>query len=161
MTVSEQLQQQLENTFVGKPWYGQPINTLIAECNWTTAFAMLPGAVHSIAHLILHMTAWTEEVTSRLNGTTASEPARGDWPEPGEASEQKWNALVTDLDEANSNLVKALQVFPDDKWNDLIDDTRGVFEPKPTYQEMIKGLIEHQIDHAGQIALLNRINHVS
>lgn len=161
MNVAEQLQQQLEDTFVGKPWYGQPINTLIAECSWIAAFAMLPGAAHSIAHLVLHMTAWTEEVTNRLKCNTASEPARGDWPNPGAASEQKWQALVTDLDEANSNLVKALQAFPDDKWNDLIDDKRGVFEPLPTYQAMVQGLIEHQIYHAGQIALLNRINHVN
>jgi uncharacterized damage-inducible protein DinB len=161
MTIANQLQQQLENTFLGKPWYGTPVSVLITQENWVAAFNMPPGVLHSVAHLVLHMTAWTEEVTSRLQGNAAAEPARGDWPDPGAASEQKWHALVIDLDEANSNLVKALQAFSDNKWNDLIDDQRGVFEPKPTYLEMVQGLIEHQIYHAGQIALLNRINNVS
>ncbi len=107
------------------------------------------------------MTGWTEEVISRLQCNPAAEPARGDWPEPGPASEQNWQQLVIDLDEANSNLVKALQAFDPTKWNDLINDTRNQGEPVTTYAELVEGFITHQVYHAGQIALLNRMNHVS
>jgi uncharacterized damage-inducible protein DinB len=161
MTTANQLQQQLENTFLGRPWYGTPVSVLITQGSWIAAFNLPPGALHSVAYLVLHMTAWTEEVTSRLQGNPAAEPARGDWPDPGTASEQKWHALVIDLDEANSNLIKAMQAFDDENWNDLIDDKRELPEPKPTYKQMVTGLIEHQIYHAGQIAMLNRINNVS
>jgi uncharacterized damage-inducible protein DinB len=53
-------------------------------------------------------------------------------------------------------LVRAIREFPADKWDELIIDERGD-EPVTTYKEMIYGFIQHQIYHAGQIALLNRI----
>jgi uncharacterized damage-inducible protein DinB len=161
MTTASKLQQELENTFLGKPWFGTPIATLITQGSWLSAFTVPANALHSVAHLILHMTGWTEEVISRLQGNTAGDPIRGDWPEPGAASEQKWQQMVIDLDEANGNLIKAIQAFPDDKWGEKIDDQRGVFEPVPTYKELVYGLIQHQIYHAGQIAFLNRMNHVN
>jgi len=67
--------------------------------------------------------------------------------------------LVIDLDEANSNLIKTLQAFHEDQWNNPINDQRNLGEPVTTYKELIYGFIQHQIYHAGQIALLNRINH--
>ncbi|MVN90470.1 DinB family protein [Mucilaginibacter aquatilis] len=159
MNIAGKLQHQLETVFVGQPWYGTPISTIVTEGSWMAAFNKPHGSVHSIAHIVLHMTTWTEETISRLKGNEAQLPQRGDWPEPGEASEQNWQQLVIDLDEANSNLIKTLQAFPDEKWNDLINDKRNMGEPVTTYKDLVYGLIEHQVYHAGQIALLNRINH--
>jgi uncharacterized damage-inducible protein DinB len=161
MTTANKLQLELEKVFIGQPWYGTPISTIITEGGWQAAFNKPGGSVHSIAHIILHMTGWTEEVISRLQGKSAAEPTRGDWPEPDEATEQNWHHLVIDLDEANSNLIKAMQAFPDDKWDEPINDQRGLGEPVTTYKELVYGFIQHQIYHAGQIALLNRMNHVS
>ena len=161
MTIANQLQQELEKAFVGQPWYGTPISTIITEGSWQAAYNLPAGSVHSIAHIILHMTGWTEEVISRLQGNLAAEPARGDWPEPDEPTEQNWHHLVIDLDEANSNLIKVMQAFPNDKWDELINDQRQLGEPVTTYKELVYGFIQHQIYHAGQIALLNRINHAS
>ena len=161
MTTAQQLQYELETAFVGRPWYGNPISEIITEGSWQAAFNIPPGSVHSTAHIILHMTGWTEEVISRLQGNPAADPARGDWPEPTAPSEQSWHQLVIDLDEANSNLIKAMQVFSADRWDELINDQRELNEPVTTYKELVYGFIQHQIYHAGQIALLNRINHVS
>jgi len=161
MTTAQQLQYELETAFVGRPWYGNPISEIITEGIWQAAFNRPPGSVHSIAHIILHMTGWTEEVISRLQGNPAAEPARGDWPVPPEPSEQSWHLLVIDLDEANSNLIKAMQIFPSERWDELINDQRELNEPVTTYKELVYGFIQHQIYHAGQIALLNRINNVN
>ena len=161
MTTAGQLQHELETAFLGKPWYGKPISEIITDGDWQAAFNKPAGSVHSVAHIILHMTGWTEEVISRFQGNPAAEPARGDWPEPAEPSEQNWHQLVIDLDEANSNLIKAMQAFPDDKWDELINDQREMGEPVTTYRELVHGFIQHQIYHAGQIALLNRMNHVN
>lgn len=159
MTTALKLQNALEDAFVGQPWYGTPISTIVTDGSWIAAYNKPQGSVHSIANIVLHMIAWTEEIINRLQGNPAAEPARGDWPEPGEASEQKWNEMVIDLDEANSNLIKAIQAFHEDRWNQPINDERNLGGPVTTYKELIYGFIQHQIYHAGQIALLNRINH--
>jgi uncharacterized damage-inducible protein DinB len=159
MTKSEQIKQNLERVLWGEPWYGQPIYTIIDQVSFEAAYEKPPGSVHNIAGLVLHMLAWTEEVLDRMNGMAASIPSSGDWPDPGNPDEQKWQNYVNDLKLVNVNLLGAIQNFPEEKWDELINDTRET-EPTTTYEDLIVGFIQHQIYHAGQIALLTRITQI-
>ncbi len=156
MTTSEKLQQELEKVLSGRPWYGTGIYDTIAKISFEAAYEKLPGSVHNIAEIVLHMVAWTEEVMDRMNGMTAGVPTSGDWPETGKPDEQKWQNYVDDLKLVNVNLIRIIQTFPDEQWDEPIDDQRGD-RPVVTYEALINGLIQHHIYHAGQIALLNRI----
>lgn len=91
-----------------------------------------------------------------MNGMRAQTPSSGDWPDPGKPDEQKWQNYVNDLKLVNVNLLGVVQNFPEEQWNDLINDDRGS-DPVTTYKELINGLIQHQVYHAGQISILNRI----
>jgi uncharacterized damage-inducible protein DinB len=156
MTKSEQIKQNLEQVLWGEPWYGRPVYAIIDQVSFEAAYEKPPGSVHNIAGIVLHMLAWTEEVLDRLNGMVANVPSSGDWPDPGKPDEQKWQNYVNDLKLVNVNLLGAIQNFPEEKWDELINDTRET-EPTTTYEDLIVGFIEHQIYHAGQIALLTRI----
>jgi uncharacterized damage-inducible protein DinB len=156
MTTSEKLQQELEKVLLGRPWYGTGIYDTIAKVSFEAAYEKPPGSVHNIAEIVLHMVAWTEEVMDRMNGMTAGVPTSGDWPETGKPEEQKWQNYVDDLKLVNVNLIRIIQDFPDEQWDEPIDDQRGD-RPVVTYEALINGLIQHHIYHAGQIALLNRI----
>jgi uncharacterized damage-inducible protein DinB len=159
MTKSEQIKQNLEQVLWGEPWYGQPVYTIIDQVSFEAAYEKPPGSVHNIAGIVLHMLAWTEEVLDRLNGMAASIPSSGDWPDPGKPDEQKWQNYVNDLKLVNVNLLGAIQNFPEEKWDELINDTRES-APTTTYEHLIVGFIQHQIYHAGQIALLLRITQI-
>jgi uncharacterized damage-inducible protein DinB len=159
MTKSEQIKQNLERVLWGEPWYGQPIYAIIDRVSFEAAYEKPPGSVHNIAGIVLHMLAWTEEVLDRMNGMAASVPSSGDWPDPGKPDEQKWQNYVDDLKLVNVNLLGAIQNFPEEKWDELINDTRET-EPTTTYEDLIVGFIQHQIYHAGQIALLTRITQI-
>ncbi|HWZ16364.1 MAG TPA: DinB family protein [Mucilaginibacter sp.] len=159
MTKSEQIKQNLERALWGKPWYGQPIYTIIDQVSFEAAYEKPTASVHNIAGIVLHMLAWTEEVLDRMNGMAASIPSSGDWPDAGKPDEQKWQNYVNDLKLVNVNLLGAIQNFPEEKWDELINDTREN-EPVTTYENLIVGFIEHQIYHAGQIALLTRITQI-
>ena len=156
MTTSEKLQQELEKVLSGRPWYGTGIYDTIAKVSFEAAYEKPPGSVHNIAEIVLHLVAWTEEVMDRMNGMTAGVPTSGDWPETGKPEEQKWQNYVDDLKLVNVNLIRIIQDFPDEQWDEPIDDQRGD-RPVVTYDALINGLIQHHIYHAGQIALLNRI----
>ncbi len=156
MTTSEKLQQELENTCSGQPWYGLPIYDILSQVTFESAYEKPSGAIHNIAEIILHMLSWTEEVIDRLNEKPASLPLSGDWPATGAPDEQKWKTWIADLKLVNVNLVKTIQDFSEDNWNQSIIDKRGN-QPVTTYKELVYGFIQHQIYHAGQIALLNRI----
>ncbi|QJD95613.1 DinB family protein [Mucilaginibacter robiniae] len=160
METAQQLQFELSNVFDGQPWYGTNINRLIGQVSWQTAYAKTSNGENSIAQIILHMIGYTEEVISRLQGNPAGVPARGDWPDAGLPGEQNWQELVVELSRANDNLMHAMQALQPSQWEQLINDQRGS-EPVTSYKELIRGFIQHQIYHAGQIAILNHIHHVT
>ena len=157
MTASESLKQELENVLTGEPWYGRPVYSIIEQVSFEAAYEKPGSSVHSIAGIVLHMISWTEEVIDRMNGMAAQMPSSGNWPDPGTPDEQKWQNYVHDLKLVNVNLIGVIQDFPEEQWNELINDTRGS-EPVTTYKALIEGFIQHQVYHSGQIALLTRIN---
>jgi uncharacterized damage-inducible protein DinB len=156
MTTAEKLQQELENVLSGRPWYGSSVYSIIDNVIFETAYEKPPGSVHNIAEIVLHMVAWTEEVMDRMNGITAGLPSSGDWPRTSAPDEQKWQNYVNDLKLVNVNLLGIIPDFPEEKWNEPIDDKRGD-RPVVTYEDLVNGLIQHHIYHSGQIAILNRI----
>jgi len=155
-TIAEQLEQELNKVLSGQPWYGSPIYDILGQVTFETAYEKPAKGGHTIAEIILHMLSWTEEVMDRLNEKPAGLPLSGNWPETGAPDEQKWPIWIDDLKLVNVNLVKTIRNFPEDKWNEPIIDERGD-EPVTTYKELVEGFIQHQVYHAGQIALLNRM----
>ena len=156
MTISEELSTNLETVLSGGAWYGPNIYTTIERVSFEAAYEKPPGSVHNIAGILLHMISWTEEVMDRMNGMAASMPTSGNFPDPGAPDEQKWQNYVNDLKLVNVNLLGIIQHFPEEQWSEMINDTREN-KPKVTYKGLILGFIQHQVYHAGRIALLNRI----
>lgn len=156
MTIAEQLEQKLDQVFSGQPWYGRPIYAILEEVTFEAAYEKPASSAHNSIEILLHMLGWTEEVTARMNGKFAGTPEGGDWPEAGEPDEQRWPQLVNYLKLANTELIKAIRNLPAEKWQTPINDERGD-EPVSTYEGLIDGFIQHQVYHAGQIALLTRI----
>ncbi|MES2426791.1 MAG: DinB family protein [Bacteroidota bacterium] len=154
-TTSAKLQQELEKVLSGQPWYGSPIYEILEKVTFESAFER-QGHAHTIAEIILHMFSWTEEVIDRMNEKPASMPVSGNWPDPGDPDENKWQLWIADFKLVNVNLIKTIQDFPEEKWDDLIIDDRPD-EPVTTYKDLLYGFIQHQVYHAGQVALLNRI----
>lgn len=155
MTTSAQLQQDLENVLSGQPWYGDSIYTILDKVTFESAYERV-GDAHTIVEIIMHMVSWTEEVIDRLNEKPASLPMSGNWPHPGDPDEEKWKMWIDDLKLVNVNLVKTMRDFPEDKWDEpVIYEREG--ERVTSYKETVLGFIQHQIYHAGQIAILLRI----
>lgn len=155
MDTSTQLTQELQNTLSGQPWYGEPIYDILDQVTFESAYERV-GHAHTIAEIILHMVSWTEEVMDRMNEKPASLPVSGNWPHPGDPDENKWQLWIEDFKLVNVNLVKTIQDFPEDKWDDPIIDDRPD-ATAITYKELLYGFIQHQIYHAGQVALLVRV----
>ncbi|PTQ93137.1 putative damage-inducible protein DinB [Mucilaginibacter yixingensis] len=155
MTTGEKLEQELDKILSGQPWYGRSVYDILADVSFEAAFEKPIANAHSIAEILLHMLAWTEEVMDRLNGMSANTPVSGDWPETGAPDEEKWKRWVSDYKLVNVNLAVIIRDFPDEKWCFPIIDERGT-APVATHEEMVHGSIQHQIYHGGQIALLSK-----
>ncbi len=152
MTTSEKLKQDLETVLSGQPWHGEAVYTILDKVNFEAAYTRA-GHAHTIAEILLHMISWTEEVMDRLNEKPASLPISGNWPHPGDPDEEKLKIWMEDLKLVNVNLLKVIEDFPENKWDEQIIDERDN-EPANTYRELIYGFIKHQVYHSGQISLL-------
>src|SRR5215210_2941032 len=77
----EALRQDLHSVFVGEPWHGSSITDVLAGIDAEQASRRPIANGHTIWELLLHMTVWTREVTSRVRGASPKSPPE-DWPQP-------------------------------------------------------------------------------
>jgi uncharacterized damage-inducible protein DinB len=158
MNLSEHLKKELEKVLYGDPWYGCSVYSIIDQVSFEAAFERPDGSIHNIAAIVLHMISWTEEVIDRLNGQTAQLPSSGDWPDPGAPDEQKWQNYVNDLKLVNVNLLRIIESYSDEQWNEPVKDERNrELGTGVSFEDLVRGLIQHHVYHSGQIIMLNRI----
>ncbi len=135
----------------GDPWYGSPASKILEAADPRIAFLRI-GNSHSIAEILLHMIAWTEETQSRLEGNEASQPFRGDWPGTESYS---WLELIGLFLLANEHLVHTIAKMDDSSLSESVIDLRDpALGTGVNNEELIRGLIKHHVYHSGQIALL-------
>ena len=148
---------QLEREHAGDPWHGSPLSQILEGVTRVQAAARPITGAHTIWELVLHIAAWKNEVRRRLSGAAAAEPLEGDWPPVGETTEEDWRDAREHLELAHRLLVSAVRELPEPKLFEATHDHRdrelgiGV-----TYYELLHGIVQHDVYHAGQIAILKK-----
>jgi len=84
-------------------------------------------------------------------------PIEGDWPETGSATEDRWQQAIARLEAAHKDLIAAVKAFPDDKLYEPTNDTRSApLGTGVSHYVLLHGIVQHDVYHAGQIALLKK-----
>lgn len=150
---------QLERVHGGDPWHGSSRAALLADVTAQEAHTRPFFSVHSIWELVLHMTAWTSEVTRRVQGGLAGEPEMGDWPAPPSAPDERaWRAARAALDDAHVALRDAVRAFDPSRLAARVGDERSAsLGTGVTFAQTINGLVQHDAYHSGQIALVKKM----
>jgi uncharacterized damage-inducible protein DinB len=150
---------QLERAHAGDPWHGSSRAGLLADVSADEARRRPAPAVHSIWELILHMTAWTREVTLRLHGRKAADPEMGDWPAlPASPDETAWRAALAALDEAHLALRDVVRGLDASRLAMRVGDERNAaLGTGVTLAQTINGLVQHDAYHSGQIAIVKKL----
>ena len=156
-TEIERIVDQLEREHEGDPWHGSPLRVLLEGVGPEVAAAHPMRHVHSVWEIVLHMTAWKNEVRRRLMGAPAGEPQEGDWPEVPAPTSDAWKAARERLEEAHRALISTIQTLPEAKLFEPTNDPRnretgsGV-----SYYVLLHGIVQHDVYHSGQIALVRK-----
>jgi uncharacterized damage-inducible protein DinB len=149
---------QLEREHSGEPWHGQPLGDILAGITCHQAAARPLAGGHTIWEIVLHLTAWKNEVRNRLGGAPAGAPSEGDWPAPPSSPQaDDWRDALAALDEAHHALVAVVARIPDAQLFEPLNDPRvGENEAPDTYFQLVQGVLQHDVYHSGQIALLKK-----
>lgn len=157
MSEIDRIVDQLQREHQGGPWHGSPLVAILDGVTADLAATKPLSHIHSIWELVLHITAWKGEVRRRLSGAPAGEPDDGDWPPVGEPTAQRWDEARARLQQAHEQLVAAVRELPEGHLYEPTNDPRrrplGLGD---TYYELLHGLVQHDVYHAGQIAVLKR-----
>jgi uncharacterized damage-inducible protein DinB len=152
MTEIERILDQLQRAFAGDAWHGPSVHAALAGVTAAQAHARPLANAHSISELVQHIAVWEDVGRRRLEGDRAqieiSSPA--DWPPPDDTSEESWEQAKAALDRGHEALREAIARVPESSLD------RPIFEGMSTIYVTLHGVIQHDIYHAGQIALLKK-----
>lgn len=147
----ERIADQLRRAYDGPAWHGPSVRELLHEVSAAQAAAHPLAGRHSVWELVGHIGAWKRVVGRRLTGEIVNDLAPAeDWPDVSDPTEAAWERAKTALDDAQGRLLAAVQALPEGRLSERVPGTES------TVYVMLHGLVQHDLYHAGQIALLRR-----
>ncbi len=150
MNEVEKTLNQLEINFRGDAWHGPSLMRLLADVTAEQAAARPIQNAHSIRELVLHIKVWKDAPRRRLAGEAFEPTPAEDWPEVTDTSEAAWENILKELEASHEKLAEAVSKLDDSQLHEPATGT--------DYSNyfMIHGVIQHDLYHAGQIALLKK-----
>jgi len=141
---------QLKRAFDGSAWHGPALLEILADVDAAAAAARPIANVHSIWELVLHITVWDRSGLVRLGGEKYQPSGDDNFPPVAKASEAAWRKAVTDVKKTHEKLVRTVNALPDARLWDRVPGKRYDF------YHLLHGIAQHELYHAGQIAVLKK-----
>ena len=152
MTEIDRILDQLKRAFEGPAWHGPSIKELLNGVTAAQAHQRPLAAAHSIWELVHHIAVWEDVARRSLAGDPAEVPISSpeDWPPADDTGEAGWERSIAALERGHQALVDAVSLVPESRLD------QPVLEGKSTVYVTLHGVIQHDLYHAGQIAILKK-----
>lgn len=150
-TELSRLEDQLGRALEGEAWHGPSVLEALEGVSAQQAAEHPIAGAHSIWELVLHLCSDYGLVLRRLDGDGRQLAASEDWPAVPEPSAENWRNTIRALKQMNEDLREAVKSFPAER----LDQPLVAASPYTAYTQFI-GVTQHNLYHAGQIALLKK-----
>lgn len=141
---------QMDRVFAGDLWHGPSLMRLLEGISAEDASKHSIDGAHSIWEFVNHIAAWYRMAQYELTGEKLEVTSERDWPPVWEASEIAWKRSVENLTDSRTRLRKVVETLRDDQ---LEEKPQGIQHSRYV---ILHGVIQHDLYHAGQIALLRK-----
>ena len=142
----------LKTSFDGNAWHGPSFMDTLKDVNAEEARMRPIEWRHTIWELVNHCAYWMDAVTGALEGVEMPSIEPGteeDWPKTG-ATEKDWIEAKEKLKKSQEALVSALVGFDESCLGSKVPGRSY------SYQKMLHGISDHNVYHAGQIAVFRK-----
>jgi len=153
MSETARIADQLRRAFSGGAWHGDSLLEILDGVAAAQAAARPIPHAHTIWELVLHIAAWDSAVRRRLGGQAVTLTDDQNFPPARDTSESAWHKAMDHVRRVHDELVQAVSEFPDTR---LAEQVPGMQGAHYTYYYMLQGVVQHELYHAGQIALLKK-----
>jgi len=141
---------QLKRAFEGDAWHGPAVLEVLEGVHARTAASKPLAGAHSIWELVLHIAAWDGAIRRRMEGQALQLPPEQDFPPVKDTSDSAWRAALENLKQRHAELIEGVLSMPDHRL------TSQVPGKDYDFYHMLHGAVQHELYHAGQIALLKK-----
>ncbi len=153
MSETARLADQIRRAFEGNAWHGDSVVEILQGVDTAMAAAHPIKNAHSIWELVLHIAAWDGAVLKRTGGMAVQLRDEQNFPPVKNRSETAWRQAIEDAKRTHDELVRAVAAFPYER---LAEQVPGKTESYYDFFYMFSGIVQHELYHAGQIALLKK-----
>jgi uncharacterized damage-inducible protein DinB len=153
MSESARIADQLRRAFDGEAWHGDALFEILDGVTAKQAATGRIGDAHTIWELVLHIAAWDDAVRRRLGGVAVTLSGAENFPAVTDISEAAWDRTLADVRRVHEQLIATVAVFPDERLNEMVPGKEGAHY---TFYYLLHGVVQHELYHGGQIALLKR-----
>lgn len=154
MSEVKRIRNQLKRAYQGIAWHGPSLKELLEGVSAQQASARPIAGAHTIWELVLHVIAWERVAIRRLAGDQLEQQLEltdaENFPAVTNNSETEWQAALARLEQTNSELREAIAQLTDDRLQEIVPGCQY------DYYFLLHGVIQHDLYHAGQIALLKK-----
>jgi uncharacterized damage-inducible protein DinB len=144
---------QLRRAFVGEAWHGPALLEILEGLTAAGASARPLASAHTIWEIVRHIAVWDDAARRRMAGEVVQPPPHEDWPPVEVTTPAQWERTVGHLMQTHDALVRAVTACPDAR---LLEKVPGKEPDYYTLYYMLHGIVQHELYHAGQIALLKK-----
>ena len=141
---------QLQRAYAGEAWHGPSLQELLAGVTAEQALARPIAEGHCIWELTMHIGVWMSAARRRLAGDTVQPTPQEDWPLIDGGSPVAWQQTLAALQQEHAQLQAAICSLPE---SSLENQTPG---KNYSLAFLLHGVVQHNLYHAGQIALLKK-----
>ena len=146
----EGIADQLHHAHEGEPWHGPSVTKVLENVTAAEAATRPIVGAHTIWELVDHVSTWNEVVAMRLAGVNPRVPQEWNFPATPRPTAAAWKVSRTRLARTQARFRAAVVAVPEAKLARRRPNTTT------TWYVLIHGQVQHQLYHAGQMALMKR-----
>jgi uncharacterized damage-inducible protein DinB len=150
MNEIDRIVDQMDRAFAGDAWHGPSLESLLDGVSAEDASKHPIPDAHSIWELVNHIASWNSIVQHRVSGEVVEVTTEQDWPPVWESSDVAWTRALEHLRECSARLRTAVQKLPERQLKDIVPGKNH------SHYVMLHGAVQHDLYHAGQIAVLKK-----
>jgi uncharacterized damage-inducible protein DinB len=151
MSEIKRINDQLKRAFEGKAWHGPSVSEVLEGVTAQHAAARPLPDGHSIWEITLHIATWERVGRRRIDESAPIDVSDDkDWPRVEDTSDEAWKNTLDEVRRNHEALRQAIRGLDEARLAEIVPGTIYSF------YFLLHGVIQHDLYHAGQIALLKK-----
>ena len=150
MNEIERIVDQLKRAFEGPAWHGPSVLEVLEGIRPSHAVQRPVAAAHSIWEIVLHIAVWEDVVRRRALGEKFNPTEAQDWPAVATTDDAAWRETLARLSAGHHALRAVIASFDPARLD------QPLVPGGSTGYVQFHGAVQHDLYHAGQIAVLKK-----